>query len=379
MDENEFLLLDIETKFRSIGNLINENRCLNEIKFDSLVKQIICFNLDSIYQKLNDARIEFFKKLNKYQNKYNQRLVELEINESNLKNATGLYGLLFYKNDFTSRKKLNYLNFFNFYTEIDFSKFKQIDRELITVLVINLDRFFFQFKSKNSLIDFICITNKNCELLYESQLYFNHATFSKYLSNKRIIVSCHTDFEDTKHCLRVMDHQLMQRKKRFFDEILNLCLINDSEIICFRPCQYLLMNSNLEILRTFGQFMHIECPFYIQSNCILSAVSKDYFFFKLSDDFDKKIAIRIVDKLDGKLVNIIHVKASDRFKADYETNTLLVKSINEPKLIVYEPNEFNFVKIKVESRQFRKFYFLELNSNYLFYSVNFLNNKINLI
>lgn len=378
MDENKSLISDIETKFSSIEKIINENRFLNEIKFESLNKQIVCYEINSIYEELNDTRIEFLKKLKKYQT--NELLANFEINESNFKNGIGLYGILLYKNEFTSRKKLDYLTFYNFYTEIDFSKFKLIDYELITALVINIDRLFFQFKSKNNLIDYICITNKNCEILYESKFFFSHSTFSKYLCNKKIIVSCHTDFEDSKHCLRVMDHQLMQKKRRLFENILNLCLVNDFEIICFRPCQYLLMNFSLEILRTFGQFMHIEWPFYIESNCILSAVSKDFLFFKLSDDYDKKIAIRIVDKLDGKLVNIIYIRASDRFKADFETNTLLVKSIQEPKLTVYESNEFNIIKIiKIESSQFRKFYFLELNSNYLFYSVDFLNNKINLI
>ncbi|RNA31473.1 hypothetical protein BpHYR1_053498, partial [Brachionus plicatilis] len=333
MSETKLLIQNLEAKFSTIENLIVENRFLKELKFDSLDTKILRCNTNLIFEKLNESREDLLKRLTE--------------------SGTGLYGMLVYKNEFTCRKKLDYLTIFNFYTELDFSKFKLVDQELLTVLVLNLDRLFFHFKSKNNSIDYLFITNRHCQTFYESKFHFKHSTFSKYLSNNSIIACCHTDFEQNKHCLRLMDHQLMVKKSRLLGEITNLCLVNDSEIICFRPCEYIILNLSLEVIRNFGQYMNMDWPFYIQSNCILSAVSKDYLFFKISDDYEKKIAIRIVDKLEGKLINVIYIKAIDRFKADYETNLLLVKSAKEPRLNVYEPNEFNlFKKIKIESAQF---------------------------
>lgn len=378
MSEIKLLLLELEAKFKTIESLIWENRSSNELKIDSLNKQILSYDLDCVFKRLNESREDLLKKLNEY--KKIEKLVYFYLNESSLKNGTGLYGLFFYKNNFPLRKKLDYLKILNLYREIDFSKLKLADKELLSLLVINLDLLFFQFKSKNNLIDYLFITDRNCTIFYQSKFEFSHATFSKYLSNSKIIVSCHTDFEQNKHSLRLMDLQLMLRKTRKFEEILSLCLVNESEIICFRPCQYLVMNSRLEIVRSFGQYMHMDWPFYIQSNCILSAVSKDYLFFKVCDDYEKKLAIRIVNKLDGKLVNIIFIKATDRFKAEYESNMLIVKNFKESRLTIYEPYEFNNLnKLKIESSQLQKFYFLDLNGTDLFYSVNFLNNKISVI
>jgi hypothetical protein len=120
--------------------------------------------------------------------------------------------------------------------------------------------------------------------LKQTIMHYDGIGFSKYLTPKGRILACLNDFKNNYHELSVYDRDFNRLRSRKFDSTLSLSLANVDEIVCYVPHQYLVLNYELETVDSFSKSLELV---------ILSDSSRRFFYFKIIDESEKKIFIKV--------------------------------------------------------------------------------------
>lgn len=165
------------------------------------------------------------------------------------------------------------------------------------LLILNCESYikvvFYHFKSSDYHDDkLIRSCDDPSDGLKQTIMHYDGIGFSKYLTTKGRILACLNDFKNNYHELSVYDRDFNRLRSRKFDSTLSLSLANVDEIVCYIPHQYLVLNYELETVDSFSKSLELV-TLDKRHFVILSDSSRRFFYFKIIDESEKKIFIKV--------------------------------------------------------------------------------------
>lgn len=372
----------IEQKFQNMSKMQHDCLEILQIGLDGVEARIKSVELDSLAPSLKESCAELKFKVERF------RADDLSLlRTDNLINFVKktkpvsmkkCVGSLQVKNEFTLSQKVYYINFMNdLLHEFDLIQDLSIAFHLINVIFISEKIIFYHFKSSENLLgtyeDKLIVSDpKSQECLKQLVSKYQSIVFSKYQAQGRYVLACFNDFKNGKHFLTMYDDEFNNLGFNDFKEAISLVLVNSVEIICHVPTKFLVFNYKLELVNTFQKAT--EFGFSDKRFSILHDSSRNFFYFKFTDDLTNKIFVSIVKKMTGREVKLLEIESDDYFKADFASDVLFIKNVFLEKIRVLDVKSGK--QFSRCSEKLRNFYFVSITEDGHLYSVNYSLNKI---
>jgi hypothetical protein len=237
-----------------------------------------------------------------------------------------LLGKLIYKHPFGIYQKLRYFSFLQL-VEINFSDDLVKPSDVHLRILVMSDYKIFAYTRTTQQTNLLRVFNRKWQKQAEQQLK-SDLVLKNILSCGSRFVCLLFDSVQKRHHLELYDDRLELIANKQMNLVMNLCSMNEKEIICWNAIhkQCMIFNHKFEILECVGQNQSVNDPFFFGLGTLVD-VSLQRILFYFYDEPNQLHFIRVIDRQSGHQVGRIDLKFDFFFtkmlRFDSESNILL--------------------------------------------------------
>lgn len=259
--------------------------------------------------------------------------VRYKPSKENIEQSEILLGKLIYKHSFDIQQKLRYFPFIQ-PVEMNISDdlVKPLDVHL-RILVLS-DYKVFVYTRTSQQTNLLRVFDKKWQKRAEKQLR-SDLVLKNILSSGSRFVCLLFDAIEKRHYLELHDDRLELIVNKQLNFVMNLCSMNEKEIVCWNVMhkQCMIFNHKLEIVQCLGQNESENEPFFFGLGTLVD-VSLQRILFYFYDEPKQLHFIRVIDRQSGRQVGRIDLKFDFFF-----TKMLRFDSKSNILLKPYEPSD----------------------------------------